>query len=679
MSYLRSTMKSKVLLATIACCSLALTSSAGVEQTVADLLPKLAAPKVEDRYGPQMELQSLALNAARPGAEAERVALAKILAAKASDPAVPQPARVWIVRQLEYIGGAESVRALTTLLDGRDAELRECARRALEKNPASAATASLRTALKKGGEPVWEIGLIQSLGERGDARSVSLIAQALSQPAMASAAAEALSKIATADAVGALWAAYDRKTPAAADALIAAAGRLLAQGQGSRAAAIYLKLHTNPGSAPLRAAALSGLAKADPAAATPFILPALSADDPRLQEVAVDAACVAYGKSASSVLAGLLPNLNPSAKVCVLHVLGPVAEPEVIAAAGDREETVQLAALERLGQIGSAASISVLLQAAAMGQSEAQRVAAAALARVNGPGAGEAISNAATGGDPKIRAAAITALVGRDDRAVLPVLLRYAGESDPEVSRAACSALERMGTDNELNGLIQLVLAGKAPGARDALQAVASRAHEKSAVVRKLIAQTQGAAPEQAASLFEVLALLGGNEALAAVSSSAGGGNEQVQDAAVRALANWPDFAATKALLVIANDPNATVVHRVLAIQAVARLVETSGKEPAAARLDAALAAMRAATRDQDKTLLLSALGSVPDPKAAAAIKPFLSDPKFQQEAGLAGISLAQSLRRNDKPAARELAQAVKDARISDDLTRKADAILKRK
>ena len=87
-----------------------------------------------------MELQNLALNAARPGAEAERAELATILAAKAADAAVPQPARVWVVRQIEYIGAAESVAALTALLNGQDAELKECARRALEKNPAPAAT-----------------------------------------------------------------------------------------------------------------------------------------------------------------------------------------------------------------------------------------------------------------------------------------------------------------------------------------------------------------------------------------------------------------------------------------------------------------------------------------------------------------------------------------------------------
>ena len=77
-------------------------------------------------------------------------------------------------------------------------------------------------------------------------------------------------------------------------------------------------------------------------------------------------------------------------------------------------------------------------------------------------------------------------------------------------------------------------------------------------------------------------------------------------------------------------------------------------------------------------TLLLSALASVPDKKAADAIKLHLAVPKFQKEAGLAAMNLAESLPGSDQPIAKDLAQAVKDAGLSDDLTRRADAILKR-
>jgi HEAT repeats len=685
-------MKSKVVLLIVSFLAAAFTAWAGLEQTVNDLLPGLAAAKVGDRYAVQMELQKLALNAARPGARAERVQLASILAAKAADPAVPQPARVWLVRQLQYIGGAESVKALTTLLHDPDAQLRECARRALEKNPAPAATVSLRAALKQGGDTIWTIGLIQSLGERRDTKAVKLIKPYLYNEDTASTATEALGKIADRKAVTALWQAYDAEAAGAPDALVAAGNHLLLAGHKSAARDLFKQLYlagvpqagarASAAHRPLavvqvRSAALIGWATADPKSAGPSIAAALEQPDLQLQFAGVTAATAAHGKSGvSAALVPLLPKLPATAKVYVLRVLDPAAEKQVIDAAGDWDQAVQEAALERLAQIGSVASVPVLFHAALEGAPGPQKVATAGLARISGPGAGAAIEKLAAQGDSKSRALAIAVLARRYDQATLPALLQYAAEDDPAVSSAACDALGRMGTDSQLDGLAQLVLAGKTPGAAAALQAVAGRSTDKSAATQKLVALTRTAQPQQLAPLFDVLATLGGPQALEAISATATGGEGEAQDAAIRALANWPDFAATKSLLVIASNPNSSLVHRVLAIQAVARLVKSADHEPADARLDAALAAMKAATRDEDKTLLLSAFASVHDRTAAEAIKPYLSEPKFQNQAALAAIGLAESLRKTDRPTAIELAEAVKSAGVSNDLNRRADALL---
>src|SRR5512143_2469058 len=96
--------------------------SADFNQQVTDLIPRLAAENVPDRYNAQMELQAIASNSSKPGNEAERAELGKVLAAKAGDNSVPQPARIWLVRQLEYMGGAEAVDTLTALMSGQDAE-----------------------------------------------------------------------------------------------------------------------------------------------------------------------------------------------------------------------------------------------------------------------------------------------------------------------------------------------------------------------------------------------------------------------------------------------------------------------------------------------------------------------------------------------------------------------------
>ena len=691
--HLQFPMKEGSLLVLLACCAFAPAAFAGVEQTVNDLIPKLAAQKVEDRYGPQMELQSLAAKAARPGAEVERAELAKILAARAVDTTVPQPARVWIVRQIEYIGAAESVAALAKLLDAQDAELRECARRALEKNPDPAAGEHLRAALKQGGETAWRIGLIQSLGERGDPRAVALISGQLSRKETALAAVSALGKIADPNAVTALWEAYDGRVAGAADGLIMAGNRLLSGGiLKASAKDIFKRLYlagatqwgaTQPAAkeplAPVqvRSAALIGWATADPDSARDFIEDALQQKQPELQFAAVTAATVALGKAkVSSALALLLPKLPPTAKTCVLPALDASAENDIIAAAGDSEKMVQLAALERLGQIGGALSVPVLVKIASENASGRQKVAAGALTKICGPGVNSAIAKQAGEGDAAARAAAIEALAGRNDKGCLPALVKYASEGDPVVSGAACAALGKLATDNELEGLARLRLSGKAPGVEAALRAVASRSKDKAAVARKLIALARTVEAQQQAVLFEALTILGGSEALATVSGATASPNDELRDAAIRALANWPDFPATQPLLAIAADPKAMRVHSVLAIQGVVRLVKSSDKEPAGARLEAAVAAMKAANRDEEKRLVLSAFASVPDAKAADAIKPFLRDSKLQAEAGLAGVTLAEALLKTDKPAARNLAQAIKEAGLSEDLARKADAIL---
>ena len=221
------------------------------------LIGRLADESVENRYAAQMELQDIASNASKPGHEAARKALGKRLAAKAADPSVPQPARVWIVRQLEYMGRDEAVKALAGVMNGDDAELRECARRALEKNPARAATSSLRDALKKANDAAWKIGLMNSLGEHGDARSVKLIAEGLDDPKTAPAAALALGKIANDAAVEALWGAFG-KLPEAGEALIHAANRLQAKSD-SAAKAIYQRLAEQAQADSLRTAGRFGL------------------------------------------------------------------------------------------------------------------------------------------------------------------------------------------------------------------------------------------------------------------------------------------------------------------------------------------------------------------------------------------------------------------------------------
>ncbi len=677
-------MNSKQFLAVLALSGIVFAGyGADFDQAVKDLIPKLAAPNVPDRYDAQMQLQEIASKSSRPGNAAEREALARVLAAKAADDALPQPARVWIVRQLEYMGAGEAVNALTKVMAEEDAELRECARRALEKNPDPDAAASLRAALEKATNVSWKIGLINSLGQRGDGKAVSLIGKQLDDPQTATFAALALGRIASPAAVDALFKALGKKVPGAADALIVAANSILSNKTGARPAfteakEIYQKLIAAELPSQTRGAALIGLARTDAAGAEKPLADALTGNDVRLQNAAIIAITDYWymfdsSSKRSQKLVALLPKLAPPVKARVLGVLDASAESQLIAAAADPEEVVRIAALEQLGRVGGVGPVPALLQAAAGDSKPAKAAADAALAKAPGAGVVPALEKAAAAGEAKSRAAAIGALAARKHTAALPALLRYAGEADATVCKAACAALGQMGADKEVEPLAKLALQSKAPAAA-ALEAIAERVKDKPAAVRRLLTL----APDDASLVLvlDALSALGGDAALARVAQVATNPNAEARDSAIRALSNWPDYAATKPLLTIAADPNAKPAQQALALQGIVRLVKAAEKEPAQARMDTALAALNAARRDEDKKLVLSALGSVPHSKAAATIMPLLGDPNLKAEAGAAGVALAELLLNTDKETAKELARNIKAANLSRDITRRANAVL---
>ena len=653
---------------------IALVAASAFAADVNELIPKLADVNVGNRYDAQMELQALASQASRPGNENQRAAFAAALAAKAADAGVPQPARVWMVRQLEYMGRGEAVAALTTLLQGSDAELGECARRALEKNPDPAATAALRSALEKGGDGVRKTGLIQSLGEKRDAKSVKLIAASLNDGQAGVAAAQALGKIASPAAVEALWGVVGTQR-FAAESLICAAHRL---GNDPSAKAIAVKLFAEGKDAPVRAAALAVLAKADPAAAGQRIPDAICSSDVRLQKAAVDVAPVAFGAEASPKLAALLPRLSSTAKVFALRALEPCCEKAVTGCVADPDATVRVVALEVLARAGSSECVPVLVKAATTGGNEEKDAAATSLGRVNGRGAAEAVRRLAAEGDADSRATAIAALALRHDTASLPALFGFAREADVTVSKAALASIGKIGSDESLDELVKLVLANIS-GAKEALQTVANRCVNKSATGRKLVAQAQNASGAQLAAILDVMSLVGGEDALNAIVQFAAAGNDEVKDGAIRALCNWREFAATKPLLDLAANGDSKLVHQVLALQAICRLVKSAEKEPAAARVAAAVGALKSARRDQEKKQSLSALASVADRKAAEAILPLLSDPAMRMDAAFTALNLADKLRKQERGTAKKLAEAVKKAAISPELTQRAEESLAKK
>jgi HEAT repeat protein len=151
-------------------------------------------------------------------------------------------AKDFACRTLTVIGTAASVPSLSVLLG--DAELAHMARYALERIPAPEAAAALRDALPKLSGKL-KVGAIGSLGVRRDEASVPALAALIggSDSAVATAAVNALGDIGREAAAkvlcDAIKAAPSAVKPAVADAMLAAAERLLADGNKTAALATY--------------------------------------------------------------------------------------------------------------------------------------------------------------------------------------------------------------------------------------------------------------------------------------------------------------------------------------------------------------------------------------------------------------------------------------------------------
>jgi HEAT repeat protein len=472
--------------------------------------------------------------------------------------------------------------------------------------------------------------------------------------------------------------AFEKKTPYAAEALIAGANRCLIDGRASLAKPVFKAVYADGQSPAVRAAALNGLAKADPAGAQKLILEALSSPEPKIQFAAIQSAPDAFGKELTGTLVPLLPKLTPTIKARGLGLMDASAEKVVIESVKDEQENVRIAAIESLGRIGGASAIPALLNAYASDTRPAKQAAEFALAAIPGKDVNPALEGFAAVGEAKNRAAAIAALAMRNAATVAPALLKYVAESDTTVVKAAAAALRVLGGESEVAPLAQLYAAQPSTDVLNALQAVSGRVNNKATASQQLLALAEKAQPKTVAGLLTVVSILGQTAAIDALVQYAGNTNEEIANAAIRALGNWPDFSASQQLLKIASSADFKAAQQSMALQGLARLIESSDTEAPQSRLDAALSALKVSVKPDDKKQLLMALGSVPLPKAADPILEALNDAGLKNEAGVAGAALAEALVSVDKTAAQQLARKVKEANISREINRKADGVLRR-
>ena len=628
-------------------------------QLLAALLPKLGSDNLDERQNAQQPYQAICWRAARPGADAERAAATKAIAARLA-PDLPEATLTFLLAQLENIGRAESVDAVAALLDHASPLVRERARCALQKNSAPEASARLRAALAKAEDPAWRIALINALGTRQDKASVAPLIKlaADKDEAVRSAAVEALARIgdkaaATAIADASKAAATARGWNAAMNSYLLLADKLCAQGEKRLALSIYRNLvpvRPDPSTAHIKCGALIGLGKAGGGEDVPVLFDALAASDARIRGAATAALGFLPAADVNAAVIETLKTGTPTMKVALLKVVAERGDKGVLstlpAAAADPDESVRIAAYEAIGQVRDEAAAAPLIAALTKAQDKELAAARAALDRIPGESVTAAIVKAMDGAAPEARIGLIQALIDRRDESAVPALIASAADKDEKVRRKAVDALGAIGGDAALEPLLNILARASAQDretAERAAAAVASRIADDAKRVIMIRGNSPNADPGVRASLLRILGRLGGEKALAVIRPALKDPNPEIQNAAFRALADWPDPSAANDLLDLARTAQAEA-HQVLALRGLVRVLGLKSDRSAADSLKLLDAAFKAARRPDEKKLILSAVGDVADAAALKMIEPSLGDDALKGEATSAYVKIAAAI-----------------------------------
>ncbi len=302
--------------------------------------------------------------------------------------------------------------------------------------------------------------------------------------------------------------------------------------------------------------------------------------------------------------------------------------------------------LVALGSIGDGSSVPLLIKASSGGGTEAQ-LALVSLKTIESDGVDDMVEEAIKSADNQQKVNLINVLFVRRCSSAVPLLIREAENSDTAVAVASFKALASLAGAKDLPALV---------GVLTRLQNVRLRAYAENAAVvaansiedkskrADIVLATLAESTDLSVriSLFRVLGLIANEKAYEVLARASKDSNSQVKDAAIRALAAWPDNRAEKLLLdVVKTSENNT--HRVIALRGYVRLLGMmpDGAESSAVKYSEL---MMDAKNDADKKLILGGLTGVPCLTALKTIEGVLKDKAVAAEAEQAAVNIAPKL-----------------------------------
>ncbi len=568
-------------------------------------------------------------------------------------------AKIVACQKLKICGSSRAIPALAALLGNERLSLAACD--VLQSMPLPQAGRALLQALDRTAGAA-EAGIIDSLGVRGETAAIPVLRTRLNAQNLqvATAAARALGKIGALDSVKPLWSAFNRPGSgvmheAAVDGLLRCADRLAQKRQTSRARAIYERLYNSAEDEKVRIAAYAGMVRSSGTRGPSLLAAALVGRPGPAQMAALQLAHELNTPGTVLAIAALLPRVDSSIKLALLETLAfrndPIAAPAAAELVSSPESEVRVQALKALGPLGDASSVLLLSQFAAAGTPPEQAAAREALTELKRGNVAESLVNQLATATPEVQAELVRALGDRGEQRAVPRLLYLAERAPDPARKSAIQALGLLVDQPDLPSLIRYVVTTTNATARgqasEALNTACQHILTKRGQVdvQVLVRSIMLGRSEARIALVPSCSGLISPDVRLALRSVLTDPDPRVHAAGFRALCATIDSDLIEDLVVLARttkDRN----ERQQAILAGVRLAtdQETVRISKGQRLARLKALLLAAKEPQEKKVVLTGLGHIPEFEALRSVEPSLEDQALQPEAAQAAIKIATSL-----------------------------------
>jgi HEAT repeat protein len=380
-----------------------------------------------------------------------------------------------------------------------------------------------------------------------------------------------------------------------------------------------------------------------------IVLDILKSGEQEMQAVAIAMVKDMPGTEVTKALAKELPNLSATSQVQLLSALGDrgdaAALPAVITAVKAKEESVRIAALKAVGQLGDASSVGLLAQTAAATKGAEQKAARESLYRLRGPKVDGAVLEGITKAEPKTKVELIKGAGERNISAGVSTLLKTAKDSDRKVRVESFKVLKVIAGPEDLPTLVELLLnlrsSSEAIEAQKMVAAVAHKIEDKGRQAEAVLAVLPSVKDvKKQCSLLSVLGKIGDSSALPRLVEALNSDNIESRGAAIRALAEWPTSEPANDLLNMAEKSD-NRTHRILALRGSVRLLGLSSGRAAEETIEMYKKAMSLAPDVSEQKRVLSGLANIKSLTALQIAADYLQDKNLFREAESAVVTIA--------------------------------------